>query len=128
MLYQLSFSNLLSYDAGDPGISIDIILEANGIGVTITAKLDSGAAHSIFARQYGEQLGFDIENGYKQTFQTVTGTFTAWGHEVTILIADIRFDAMVFFAADAGFNRNVIGRFGGLDNLKVGIVDYDGKL
>ena len=128
MPYQLSFTHLIDYDAYEPGINLDTVLQLNGTAVSLTAKLDSGAAHSIFARHYGEQLGLDIEAGYLQRFSTATGSFTAWGHEVTVMIEDIAFDAMVFFAADDSFNRNVIGRFGGLDHLKVGLVDYEGKL
>ena len=32
------------------------------------------------------------------------------------------------FAKDEHYNRNVVGRFGGMDHLKVGIVDYEGKI
>ncbi|MGH9838253.1 MAG: hypothetical protein ACREEM_05665 [Blastocatellia bacterium] len=128
MPYQLSFDHLLTFDPGAPGISLDVTLAFVDSSVTIPAKLDTGAGASIFARQYGEQLGLRIENDYRQWFGTATGRFLAFGHEVTMNIADIEFDAMVFFASDEGFDRNVIGRFGGLDHLQVGLVDYEGKL
>lgn len=73
-------------------------------------------------------LQLPIEDGFEQRFVTAAGSFTAWGHEATVDIAGIVFNVMVFFADDAAFGRNVIGRFGGLDQLRVGIVDYDGKL
>ena len=76
----------------------------------------------------GEQLGLTIENKYPQWFSTATGRFLAFGHEVTLQFAGIEFNALVYFAADASFNRNVLGRFGGLDHLRIGLVDYDGKL
>jgi hypothetical protein len=44
------------------------------------------------------------------------------------LSVDIEFNAIAYFAQDESFDRQVIGRFGGLDNLRVGIVDYEGKL
>ncbi len=96
--------------------------------VTLAAKLDTGAENSIFARQIGEQLGLQIENDYQQWFSTVTGSFLTFGHEVTLNIAGIEFDAQVFFAKDESFQRNVIGRYGGLDHLRIELVDYEGKL
>jgi predicted aspartyl protease len=128
MAYQLDFDHLLTYDAGQPGISVDITLRLKDSGVTIPAKIDTGAGGSIFARRHGEQLGLLIENGYRQWFSTATGSFLAFGHEVTMNIAGIEFDAQVFFAEDENFDRNVVGRFGGLDHLRLGLVDYEGKL
>jgi hypothetical protein len=128
MPYQLSYDYLVNYDAGVPGISVPVQLALNGSRVTLPAKLDTGAENSIFARRFGQQLGLKIENDYQQWFSTVTGRFLTFGHEITLNIAGIEFDALVFFAADAGFNRNVIGRYGGLDHLRIGLVDYEGKL
>ena len=127
MLYQMNFDRLLTYDAGAPGISLEVTLKLTDVSVIIPAKLDTGAANSIFARHYGEQLGLPIEGGYRQWFSTATGNFMAYGHNLTVNIADIEFGATVFFAADTAFNRNVIGRYGGLDQLRIGLVDYEGK-
>lgn len=128
MPHQLSFDQLISYDTSVPGISIEARLALREVAVTLPVKLDTGAENSIFARQVGEQLGLTIENDYRQWFSTATGRFLAFGHEVTLHLAGIEFDALVFFAADEAFNRNVIGRFGGLDHLRIGLVDYEGKL
>ena len=128
MTMQLDFSEIRHYDPGDPGITLEIKLSVGKQTVQIDAKLDTGAAHSIFERRFGEQLGFTIEDGLEQRFTTATGTFTAWGHESTVDIAGIAFNATVFFADNLAFSRNVIGRFGGLDQLRVGIIDYDGEL
>jgi hypothetical protein len=111
MAYQLSFDYLLTYDAGAPGISLDVTLKLRDSGVTVPAKIDTGAGGSIFARRYGEQLGLQIENGYRQWFSTATGNFLAFGHEVTMDVAGIEFNAQVFFAEDESFERNVVGRF-----------------
>lgn len=128
MPYQMNFDRLLTYDAGAPGISLEVTLKLSDVSIAISAKLDTGAANSIFSRRYGEQLGLPIERGYRQWFSTATGNFMAYGHNLTLNIADIEFGATVFFAADDNFNRNVIGRYGGLDHLRVGLVDYEGKL
>lgn len=128
MPYQLNFDHLISYDIGVPGISIEVRLALRDVAVTLSAKLDTGAENSIFARGVGEQLGLTIENEYRQWFSTAAGQFLTFGHEVTLHLAGIEFNALVFFAAEESFNRNVIGRFGGLDHLRIGLVDYEGKL
>ncbi len=128
MPYQLSFDQLISYDTSVAGISVEVRLALRDAAVTLPVKLDTGAENSIFARQVGEQLGLTIENDYRQWFSTATGRFLAFGHEVTLQVAGIEFDALVFFAAEESFHRNVLGRFGGLDHLRIGLVDYEGKL
>ncbi len=128
MLYQLHFERLVEYDPGNQGISLQITLKLGKTSVEVPVKIDTGAGGSIFSRQYGEQPGLVIENEYQQTFSTATGTFLTFGHFVTLNIAGIEFDTLVYFAADEHFNRNVIGRFGGLDHFVIGVVDYEGKL
>lgn len=96
--------------------------------VNFQAKLDTGAEACIFARNLGEELGIEIENGQMQLFNTVTGSFLTFGHSVTLVVADIEFDSYIFFAENENFNRNVLGRRSWLDRLIVGINDYDEKL
>jgi hypothetical protein len=89
------------------------------------AKLDTGAAHCIFERNYAEMLGVDVDAGRLQRFRTVAGAFAAYQHEVTIQTLGVEFSAVVFFAQDSTFNRNFLGRSGWLDRLRIAIVDYD---
>ena len=89
------------------------------------AKLDAGAAHCIFERKYAEILGLEVESGRLQRFRTVAGSFAAFQHEITIQTLGIEFSAIVFFAQDATFNRNFLGRSGWLDRLRIALVDYD---
>ncbi len=35
---------------------------------------------------------------------------------------------MVYFAEDENFKRNVLGSRGAIENLKIGTIDYDGRL
>jgi hypothetical protein len=128
MAYQLNFEKLLTYDVGAPGIGLETTLSIKQQSVSLTAKIDTGASCCIFQRLYGEQLGFDIEKGMRQMLGTATGTFLSYGHEVTLRAADFQFDTVVFFAADAEINRNVLGRLGWLDRVVLGLVDYEGKL
>lgn len=73
-------------------------------------------------------LGLILESGYPQRIETAMGTFLAYGHEVSLLAMDCEFVTTVFFAALPGFFRNVLGRRGWLDRLRLGVIDYDGEL
>lgn len=128
MDYQLSFSRRLLYDAGKSGITIPIKLKLSKVSVDIEAKLDTGATDCIFSRRFGEELGFTIEEGEKIQISTATGLFTAYGHEVSLSVLNYELDILAFFAADEAFNRNVLGRRGFLDQLTVGLVDYEETL
>lgn len=105
-----------------------MMLKLKDQSIGLVANIDTGSSCCIFERKYGEQLGFDIESGMRQTFGTVVGSFTAFGHDVTLSVADIEFDSMVYFAAEESMRRNVLGRYGWLDRVILGLVDYEGKM
>lgn len=128
MAYDITFDTLINYDAGVPGISIDVELRVGDSSIRVLAKVDTGSDRCIFSRECGETLGLEIESGELQSFTTATGSFIAYGHPVTLITAEFSFDSTVYFAYDEGFGRNVLGRFGWLDRVIVGINDYDGKL
>ena len=67
----------------------------------------------------------DIELGVSKIFATANSRFQAFGHEVTINTLGIELHSMVFFFADAGIKKNVLGRRGWLDRVRIGIVDHD---
>ena len=128
MAYQLEFERLFSYDVGQPGITLQASIKLNEQSIDVAVKIDTGASCCIFERRFGEALGFDIETGMRQMFGTATGTFVAYGHEVTLSVAEFEFNTVVFFPSEADVMRNVLGRFGWLDRVVFGLVDYDGKL
>jgi hypothetical protein len=127
-VYSLDFEKLVPYDAGKPGITIEVEIQLSSLNANFQAKIDTGAEACIFERIYGERLGIEIESGERQYFSSVTGNFLTYGHSVTLVVADFKFDSYVFFAADESFRKNVLGRFGWLNRLVIGINDYDGKL
>jgi hypothetical protein len=128
MPYQLVFDELQFYDPGKNGISVPVILKLGDLSVISTAKIDSGASHCILERYLGEELGLRIEDGYRQATSTVTGSFITYGHELTLSVLGFEFDSMIYFAEDESFTRNVLGRQGWLNKIRLGIVDYEGKL
>ena len=128
MAYQLDFEQLVEFNQNEEGIGLAVEIRYSDVSVKINAKIDTGAAYSIFARRFGEELGLDIESGMRQRFGTATGSFYAHGFRVTMITANIELDAMVFFAADESFTKNVLGRITWLDNLVLGLVDCEGKI
>lgn len=61
-------------------------------------------------------------------FGTVTGSFRAFGHEVTLIALGIEIAPIVYFAEHQSFTRNVLGRLGWLDRIKLAVVDPECKL
>jgi hypothetical protein len=128
MTYQLNFDLLHQYDPGRPGIAIPISLSLGAQALVTEAHLDTGAANCFFRRSLGEKLGLDIESGHLQGFSTPGGVVEGYGHSVTLEALGMEFDTIVYFAKDPGFNRNLLGRHGWLQRLRMGLVDYDGML
>src|SRR5215510_2599330 len=123
----LTFERLIQYDPGKPGITLDVSLSLSAASVNFPAKVDTGASYCIFERRHGEALGLNIESGLEQPISTATGRFLTYGHEVALAVAGFEFDSIAYFAADVGFERNVLGRHGWLDRIILGLVDYEGK-
>jgi hypothetical protein len=122
------YSKTYFYDTLKVGITIPVRLVLNDSIVVFEAKLDTGSANCIFERVHGENLGLVIESGEKQKFSTVTGTFTAYAHEISLTVLDIEVYTKAYFAEDENYRRNVLGRQGWLDRVKLGLIDYESKL
>jgi hypothetical protein len=126
--YQLSFTESVNYDAGQPSITVPITLSVGQARVDCDARVDTGSSNCIFARNVGEELGLDIETGLRLLVGTVTGTFVAYLHEVNLSLASFEFSGLVGFAEDQEFRRNVLGRRGFVEQIVLGLVDYEGTL
>jgi hypothetical protein len=126
--YQLSFTELVNYDAGQPSITVPVTLTVGQVRVNCNAKIDTGSSNCIFARDVGEELGLDIEGGLRLLVGTVTGSFVIYLHEVTLLLASFEFSSLIGFAEDNQFHRNVLGRRGFIEQISLGLVDYEGQL
>ena len=128
MSYQLSFTELVHYDAGQPSISVPVTLSVSQARVNCDVKVDTGSSNCIFARNLGEELDLDIESGLRLLVGTVTGNFVAYLHEVNLSLASFELSGLVGFAEDKEFRRNVLGRRGFIEQMTLGLVDYEGKL
>lgn len=126
--HRLDFENLIDYDPGDSGIMVNTTLKLSEKSVSFPAKIDTGASFCIFERRFGEQLGFEIEKGLFQRVGTANGIFITFGFRVILQVENLEFDSLVYFAEDENIRRNVFGRRGWLELIKIGILDYERKL
>lgn len=129
MLNTLTFLESHDYSgSAETGVVIPVVLVAGANRVRIHSKLDTGAQYCIFQREYGEELGLDIEAGELKRFSTAAGGFEAFGHDVTIEGFGASLDSRVYFSREYDFPRNVLGRIGWIRKFRIGLIDYDSML
>ena len=92
------------------------------------AKIDTGSTFCVFQRLHGELLDIEPESGLRVDIGTPAGSFTAFGHEVSLSVLGIEIVSTVYFAQSDLFDRNILGRIGWLDHVKMGLVEREGKL
>lgn len=124
----LEFDEIYEYSIFKSGITVPIKLTFAENPVGFTAKIDTGSSHCIFERKHGLQLDLEIENGIELNFNTATGSFRAFGHELTLTVLGLETVSTVYFAEEDLFDRNVLGRIGWLDRVKLGLIEQEGKL
>ena len=128
MAFPLLLESKHFYDTRLRGIMLPVELAYGDRRVLFDAGLDTGASFCVFEREFGEQLGLSIEAGDLQVFGTATGTFRAFGHELTLKVFAHEFYVRVYFAEHHSFQRNVLGRQGFLDRVLLGLDDHSGTL
>ncbi len=129
MSFQLTFSKRHRYDSLESGITLEVILQSGDRQQVTRAKVDPGAAACIFSREIGEALGINIESGLKRSFGSLTGgTLVTYGHVVEIETPGIRLESFVYFSEMENLPRNLLGREGWLQLLRLAIIEYDQEL
>ena len=103
-------------------------LSSGGEEIRADAFVDTGATNCIFGREIAASLGLDLEAGTRLRIGTVTGGFDAYGHTVTLETLGYSFEVTIYFASHEGLPRNVLGRRGWLDQVRLGLVEHDGRL
>lgn len=124
----IEFDEVYEYNTLKSGITVPVKLEFAENLVAFTAKVDTGSSHCIFQRKYAQQLEIEIEKGIELTFNTATGNFHAYGHELNLTVLGIETVSTVYFAESDYFDRNVLGRIGWLDRVKLGLIEQESKL
>jgi hypothetical protein len=94
--------------SGADGISVPVTLRHGQDKVSFEADVDTGSTFCIFNRGHAETLGLSVESGERTRFKTVTRSFDAYGHMLTLETLGYSFDVTVYFAAHESFTRNVL--------------------
>jgi hypothetical protein len=128
MAESIEFDVVHFYDLKQIGIPLEVKLAHGGLTEEFTAKIDTGSTFCVFRRLHGEVLGIEIENGIPTELSTATGSFRAFGHELVMSILGIETVSTVYFAESDYFDRNVLGRIGWLDRVKLGLIEQEGRL
>lgn len=123
----ISFDRTFFYNTLKTGITVSVILSNGDISTDFEAKVDTGSSYCVFERTQAERLEIDVESGEPLRISTATGSFEAFGHELRLSVLGIETVSTVYFAKEESFTRNVLGRQGWLDRVKLGLIDYEGK-
>ena len=124
----IEFAHSYFYNTLESGITLPIFLRLDEMIVDFEAKVDTGAQFCVFRRIHGETLGLDIESGDFLRMSTANSGFDTFGHRVNLSVLGIETESTVYFAAEESFYLNILGRIGWLDRVKLGLIDYEGKL
>ncbi len=127
-MHQLNFQKKAEFKSLDTGITIKAILRLGEIEFVSRAKVDTGSEICIFRREIGEHLEIDIESGFKKKLITLSGGLSAFGHGIQLETLGLTFDTFVYFAADYSIKRNLLGRQGWLQLIKLGLDDYKSEI
>ncbi|HST21791.1 MAG TPA: hypothetical protein VLR90_11770 [Blastocatellia bacterium] len=123
--HSLDFSHRHLYPS-EKGITIPITLTSDiSLSASLFPSLDTGSTYCVFERIYAQVLGLNLTSGIEEVISTATGLFYYYGHELTLSVFGLEWQAIVYFAEPEAFSLNVIGRVGFLDRLRVGIVNYE---
>jgi len=127
LLISLDFDADLEYKETSAGILVPIRLIHGDRSVELSARLDTGSADCLFDRSYADVLGL-ADSGVEREYRTVTGSFKAFGHEVTLDTLGLQWSALVFFHSMGNPAHAFVGRRGWLDRVRLGIVHYEQRL
>jgi hypothetical protein len=122
---RIEFTTVHSYGGERIGISVPVVLKTGDNSVRLAASIDTGATFCIFRNELAEALGLGPANAILKRFRTANSSFEAFGHDVEISVFGVTTFSTVYFFADASINKNVLGRVGWLDRVRLGLVDHD---
>lgn len=128
LTHGLQFRYRYAYDSRAAGITVPVVLGSGGAHVELLANVDTGATFCIFQRLFAEVLRIDVESGRREKLWTANSSFVAFGHEVTIEALGLQMTTEAFFFKDESLSRNVLGRRGWFDRVRVGLIDHDSTL
>ena len=127
-MVQLEFTSVHDYSRDDESIVLPVLLRVGANQVPVAASVDTGASFCVFGTEIAEALGLDLTSGIRKRFRTANSGFEAYGHEIELIVFGVATQSMVFFFADPLIDKNVLGRIGWLDRVRIGLVHHDNKI
>lgn len=128
VLHQLEFTRIYDYSGDEESVVVPVTLRSGVRQVRLAASIDTGASFCLFGAEIAEALGLTLDRGVRTRFRTANSGFEAFGHEVEIGVLGVATNAMVYFFSDPMIDKNVIGRTGWLDRVRLGLVHHDSKV
>jgi hypothetical protein len=126
-MYQLEFAEVHSY-ANEKRTASLFPLRSRINSVRLANMVDTGATFCIFRSELAAALGLDLTSGVHKRFRTANSNFDAFGHGVEISVLGVVTHSTVYFCADESINKNVLGRTGWLDRVRLGLVEHDSQI
>ena len=105
----------------------DFGYDESAAGILVPIRLIHGDSQRGVDRFYADILGLP-DAGLERRYRTVTGSFQAFGHQVTVETLGLQWSALVFFHALGNPAHSFIGRRGWLDRVRLGIVHRERRL
>lgn len=95
-------------------------LELAGIWQPLEMYVDSGAAYTILAPQFAQELGFDWTTGPKIFAQVGDGSLIPiWLHRLRMQIGPSRFKSTVGFSEQLRVGFHLLGRLDVFEHFKI---------
>jgi Family of unknown function (DUF5678) len=127
-MYQLEFARVYYYSGEDESVEIPVVLRSGANQVPIAASLDTGASFCIFGTEIAKPLGLKLSTGIRKRFRTANSGFEAYGHLVELHAFGVATDSLIYFFADPMIDKNVLGRTGWLDRVRLGLIHHDNMI
>ena len=127
-MYRLEFDTQHSYATERVGISVPVALKSGDKIVRLAASIDSGATFRLFRAELAMSLGLDLTSGDLKRFRTANSNIDAYGHEVELSVLGLTTFSTVYFFANTAINKNVLGRVGWLDRVRLGLIEHDSHI
>lgn len=124
-MHHLGFNEAYCYASSEDVISIPILLRSGGFTVPVRACVDTGSSYCVFEADLAQALNFELTSGIHSKFRTANSSFDAYGHEVEIVAFGVTTHSVVYFFADPHIRKNVLGRNGWLDRVRLGLVHHE---
>ena len=127
-MHRLDFAWVHRYSDDGKGVSIPVLLRSGAHQVPVIASVDTGSSFCIFGAEAADALGLDLKTGFRRRFQTANSVFDAHGHEVELSSFGVATHSTVYFFADPLTGKNIPGRAGWLDRVRIALVHHDNKI